>query len=84
MYGAEHALLGTTHALKETLASDPEIGHTIPGRGAAAGRLDHPVPGTRRRYFVEPSGAAFLVMEYVAGQTLQHKLEQPNPELQYF
>jgi hypothetical protein len=29
-------------------------------------------------YFVEPSGAAFLVMDYAAGETLQHKIERPT------
>jgi len=40
-------------------------------------RLDHPVLVRVSDYFVEPSGAAFLVMDYVSGETLQHKLEQP-------
>ena len=78
VYEAEHTLLGTTHALKETLASDPESVTQFLAEARLLARLDHPVLVRVSDYFVEPSGAAFLVMEYVAGQTLQHKLEQPT------
>lgn len=78
VYEAEHALLGTTHALKETLAADAESVAQFLAEARLLARLDHPVLVRVTDYFVEPSGAAFLVMDYVAGETLQHKLEQPK------
>ncbi len=79
VYEAQHELLGTTHALKETLANDPDSAAQFLAEARLLARLDHPVLVRVTDYFVEPSGAAFLVMDYVAGETLQHKIEQPTP-----
>ncbi|MFN8500820.1 protein kinase domain-containing protein [Kouleothrix sp.] len=79
VYEAEHLLLGTTHALKETLAADPESVAQFLAEARLLAQLDHPVLVRVTDYFIEPSGAVFLVMDYVAGETLQRKLEQPNP-----
>ncbi len=79
VYEAEHALLGTTHALKETLAADAESVAQFLAEARLLAQLDHPVLVRVTDYFVEPSGAAFLVMDYAAGETLQHKLQQPAP-----
>jgi hypothetical protein len=78
VYEAQHELLGTTHALKETLAGDAESVAQFLTEARLLARLDHPTLVRVTDYFVEPSGAAFLVMDYVAGDTLQHKLER-NP-----
>lgn len=78
VYEAQHELLGTTHAIKETLAGDAESVAQFLAEARLLARLDHPVLVRVTDYFVEPSGAAFLVMDYVAGVTLQHKLEQPG------
>src|SRR6266511_4707174 len=79
VYEAQHELLATTHALKETLANDPDSAAQFLAEARLLARLDHPVLVRVTDYFVEPSGAAFLVMDYVAGETLQHKIEQPTP-----
>jgi hypothetical protein len=78
VYEAQHELLGTTHALKETLASDQASVEQFLTEARLLARLDHPVLVRVTDYFIEPSGAAFLVMDYVSGETLQHKLEQPT------
>ena len=78
VYQAQHELLGTTHALKETLAVDAESVAQFMSEARLLARLDHPVLVRVTDYFVEPSGAAFLVMDYVAGETLQHKLDRPD------
>jgi hypothetical protein len=77
VYEAQHELLGTTHALKESLASDLPSLEQFLIEARLMAQLDHPVLVRVSDYFVEPSGAAFLVMDYVSGETLQHKLEQP-------
>jgi hypothetical protein len=77
VYEAQHELLGTTHALKESLANDQPSLEQFLIEARLMARLDHPVLVPVSDYFVEPSGAAFLVMDYVSGETLQHKLEQP-------
>ena len=77
VYEAQHELLGTTHALKESLANDQPSLEQFLSEARLMARLDHPVLVQVSDYFVEPSGAAFLVMDYVSGETLQHKLEQP-------
>src|SRR5262249_16242704 len=77
VYEAQHELLGTTHALKESLASDLPSLEQFLVEARLMGGLDHPVLVRVSDYFIEPSGAAFLVMDYVSGETLQHKLEQP-------
>lgn len=79
VYEAEHELLGTTHALKETLAGNDEAVVQFLAEARLLARLDHPVLVRVTDYFIEPSGAAFLVMDYAAGETLQRKLEQPGP-----
>ncbi|MBK9712012.1 MAG: serine/threonine protein kinase [Kouleothrix sp.] len=79
VYEAQHELLGTTHALKETLAADADSVAQFLAEARLLAHLDHPTLVRVTDYFVEPSGAAFLVMDYVAGQTLQRKLEQPGP-----
>ncbi len=76
VYEAQHELLGTPHALKETLATDPASVEQFMAEARLLARLDHPVLVRVTDYFIEPSGAAFLVMEYVAGETLQHKIER--------
>jgi serine/threonine protein kinase len=76
VYEAQHELLGTSHALKETLAADPASVEQFLAEARLLARLDHPVLVRVTDYFIEPSGATFLVMEYVAGETLQHKLER--------
>ena len=76
VYEAQHELLGTPHALKETLATDPASVEQFLAEARLLARLDHPVLVRVTDYFIEPSGAAFLVMEYVAGETLQHKIER--------
>jgi hypothetical protein len=76
VYEAQHELLGTTHALKESLANDQLSLEQFLIEARLMARLDHPVLVHVSDYFVEPSGAAFLVMDYVSGETLQHKLEQ--------
>ncbi len=76
VYEAQHELLGTTHALKESLANDQPSLEQFLTEARLMARLDHPVLVQVSDYFVEPSGAAFLVMDYVSGETLQHKLEQ--------
>jgi serine/threonine-protein kinase len=78
VYEAQHELLGTTHAIKETLADDAEAVAQFLAEARLLARLDHPVLVRVTDYFVEPSGAAFLVMDYAAGVTLQHKLDQPT------
>jgi len=78
VYEAQHELLGTTHALKETLATDAESLAQFLAEARMLAQLDHPVLVRVTDYFVEPSGAVFLVMDYVAGETLQHKLDQPG------
>ena len=77
VYEAQHELLGTTHALKESLADDQPSLEQFLIEARLMARLDHPVLVQVSDYFIEPSGAAFLVMDYVSGETLQHKLEQP-------
>jgi len=77
VYEAQHELLGTTHALKESLANDLPSLEQFLIEARLMAQLDHPVLVQVSDYFVEPSGAAFLVMDYVSGETLQHKLEQP-------
>jgi hypothetical protein len=77
VYEAQHELLGTTHALKESLANDLPSLEQFLIEARLMAQLDHPVLVRVSDYFVEPSGAAFLVMDYVSGETLQHKLEQP-------
>jgi serine/threonine protein kinase len=77
VYEAQHELLGTTHALKESLASDLPSLEQFLIEARLMAQLDHPVLVRVSDYFVEPSGAAFLVMDYVSGETLQRKLEQP-------
>src|SRR5262249_15900790 len=77
VYEAQHELLGTTHALKESLASDLPSLEQFLVEARLMARLDHPVLVRVSDYFIEPSGAAFLVIDYVPGETLQHKLEQP-------
>jgi hypothetical protein len=77
VYEAQHELLGTTHALKESLADDQASLEQFLSEARLMAQLDHPVLVQVSDYFVEPSGAAFLVMDYVSGETLQHKLEQP-------
>jgi serine/threonine-protein kinase len=77
VYEAQHELLGTTHALKESLASDLPSLEQFLLEARLMAQLDHPVLVRVSDYFVEPSGSAFLVMDYVSGETLQHKLEQP-------
>src|SRR5262245_49733981 len=79
VYEAQHELLGTPHALTETLATDPASVEQCLAEACLLARLDHPVLVRVSDYFVEPSGAAFLVMEYVAGETLQHKIERAGP-----
>ncbi len=79
VYEAQHELLGTPHALKETLATDPASVEQFLAEARLLARLDHPVLVRVSDYFIEPSGAAFLVMEYVAGETLQHKIERAGP-----
>src|SRR4051794_27847658 len=76
VYEAQHELLGTTHALKETLAIDPASVEQFQIEARLLARLDHSVLVRVTDYFIEPSGAAFLVMDYVSGETLQHRLEQ--------
>jgi hypothetical protein len=76
VYEAQHELLGTTHALKESLANDQPSLEQFLIEARLMAQLDHPVLVRVSDYFVEPSGAAFLVMDYVSGETLQHKLEQ--------
>lgn len=76
VYEAQHELLGTTHALKESLANDQPSLEQFLSEARLMARLDHPVLVRVSDYFVEPSGTAFLVMDYVSGETLQHKLEQ--------
>lgn len=78
VYEAKHELLGTPHALKETLATDPAAVEQFMEEARLLARLDHPVLVRVTDSFVEPSGAAFLAMEYIAGETLQHTLEQAN------
>jgi hypothetical protein len=78
VYEAQHELLGTSHALKETLATDPASVEQFLAEARLLARLDHSVVVRVTDYFIEPSGAAFLVMEYVAGETLQHKLEHSS------
>src|SRR6266508_1060531 len=65
VYEAQHELLGTTHALKETLANDPDSAAQFLAEARLLARLDHPV--------------LVRVTDYVAGETLQHKIEQPTP-----
>jgi hypothetical protein len=77
VYEAQHELLGTTHALKESLADDQSSLEQFLSEARLMARFDHPVLVQVSDYFIEPSGAAFLVMDYVSGETLQHKLEQP-------
>jgi hypothetical protein len=77
VYEAQHELLGTTHALKESLADDQPSLEQFLSEARLMAQLDHPVLVQVSDYFIEPSGAAFLVMDYVSGETLQHKLEQP-------
>lgn len=79
VYEAQHDLLGTTHALKETLAADQESAQQFLAEARLLAQLDHPVLVRVTDYFIEPSGAAFLVMDYAAGETLQHKIERPGP-----
>jgi hypothetical protein len=76
VYEAQHELLGTIHALKESLANDQLSLEQFLIEARLMAQLDHPVLVRVSDYFVEPSGAAFLVMDYVSGETLQHKLEQ--------
>jgi hypothetical protein len=76
VYQAQHELLGTTHALKETLAIDPASVEQFLAEARLLSRLDHPVLVRVTDYFIEPSGAAFMVMDYISGETLQHKVEQ--------
>lgn len=76
VYEARHEPLGTIHALKETLATDPESLGQFLAEARLLARLAHPVLVRVTDYFTEPSGSAFLVMDYVPGETLQHKLEQ--------
>jgi len=76
VYEALHEQLGTTHALKESLANDQPALEQFLSEARLMARLDHPVLVRVSDYFVEPSGTAFLVMDYVSGETLQHKLEQ--------
>src|SRR5215208_5196572 len=78
VYEAQHELLGTTHALKESLANDQPSLEQFLSEARLMAQLDHPVLVRVSDYFIEPSGAAFLVMDYVSGETLQHKLEQPS------
>lgn len=78
VYEARHEPLGTIHALKETLATDPESLGQFLAEARLLARLAHPVLVRVTDYFTEPSGSAFLVMDYVPGETLQHKLEQPG------
>jgi Protein kinase domain len=78
VYEAQHELLGTPHALKETLATDPASVEQFLEEARLLARLDHPVLVRVTDSFVEPSGATFLAMEYIAGQTLQHMLEQAD------
>jgi len=80
VYEAQHEALGITHAIKETLATDAESVAQFLAEARLLARLDHPVLVRVTDYFVEPSGAAFLVMDYVAGETLQHKLDQPDAQ----
>lgn len=78
VYEAQHELLGTALALKETLATDPAAVEQFMHEARLLARLDHPVVVRVTDSFIEPSGAAFLVMEYVAGETLQHMIEQAD------
>jgi hypothetical protein len=78
VYEAQHELLGTTHALKETLAADAESVAQFLAEARLLARLDHPTLVRVTDYFIEPSGAAFLVMDYAAGETLQQKIERPT------
>src|SRR5215212_6010067 len=76
VYEAQHEQLGTIHALKESLANDQPSLQQFLSEARMMAQLDHPVLVRVSDYFVEPSGTAFLVMDYVSGETLQHKLEQ--------
>ncbi|MEP7188284.1 MAG: serine/threonine-protein kinase [Roseiflexaceae bacterium] len=76
VYEAQHEQLGTIHALKESLANDQLSLEQFLSEARMMARLDHPVLVRVSDYFVEPSGTAFLVMDYVSGETLQYKLEQ--------
>lgn len=79
VYEAQHELLGTIHAVKETLATDPESLEQFLTEARLLARLAHPMLVRVTDYFIEPPGSAFLVMDYAPGETLQHKLEQPAP-----
>lgn len=78
VYEARHEPLGTIHALKETLTLDPDTLGQFLAEARLLAQLAHPVLVRVTDYFTEPSGSAFLVMDYVPGETLQHKLEQPD------
>lgn len=78
VYEARHEPLGTSHAIKETLASDPESLGQFLAEARMLARLVHPVLVRVTDYFTDPSGSAFLVMDYVPGDTLQHRIEQPD------
>lgn len=78
VYEAQHEPLGTLHAIKETLTNDADTLNQFVYEAQLLAKLNHPVLVRVTDYFKEQSGAAFLVMDYVPGETLQHKLERPN------
>ena len=66
--------------LREDLAEDPEFIHRFRREAEALARLDHPF--IVRFYSFERHGAlAFIVMDYVKGETLRRRIMQANGPL---
>jgi len=79
VYEARHAVVGRRFAIK-FLHAAPAPGSIIAARflreAQAAGALESPHIAAVLDFDVAPDGAPFLVMEYLAGETLSHVLRR--------
>ena len=79
VFAAEHALLGRPAAIKvlqRNLASDPGLTHRFLSEARAASRLHHPNVVDVTDFGVLQDGRPYMVMERLAGESLQARLSR--------
>lgn len=79
VYKAQHRELRRTVAIKVLhphYQKDPHFMKGFRGEALAASQLDHPNVMRVLDFGQEPDGLVYIVMEYLSGRTLQHRLDE--------
>lgn len=85
VYKAEDTRLNVPVAIKETFDKSPDAIQLFKQEAHLLAKLRHPQLVKVTDHFTDPSGALFLVMDYISGESLQEVLDRssgPLPEEQ--